>query len=306
MTTAKSPKTITFFRSATFLNESQVGMQQYMAKSKQAIGGYWASTSSKAQGTGLTPSEIKMLLPEVLEIHPDDREFRQKVKEFYESMDTQVPYGVGRTLNISLEDDEKELSEKNLPVEVMDYLRYRHAIKHPEVAMSKADAIGNQLIKFYVHNPEEVKETSKELREKRRDAMTLYIQVSTDEEKMTNVMALFGEDPRAYTYAEKSDFLEAKVQSKVLADVTKFIDIVNDKQLETKAFINKLVKTGVLKNVGTRFAVTQTNAILADDMDAMIIEMQDEETNSELIVSLKAQLQEAMAKKVKKAINLKK
>lgn len=295
----KNVRHVTFFRSSSFLNESQVGLAEFMSKTKQSIGGYWASTQSKAQGTGLTQSEIRMLLPAVLDIHPDDREFRPKVKEFYEGINTTVPFKQGVTLNIGLENNEEELAADNLPLEVMDYIRYRHALGHPEVAKNKDAAIGNQLIKFYMHNPEEVKNQGTDLRDKRREAMALYIALSTDVIKVDNVLALYGKDTRTFnSLGDKLEFLETKTQSKELKDILNFITIAEDRQLETKGIINRMVTTGILKNVGTRFVLTETNAIIADDLDAMVIELQDEEKNGELILSLKAKLQQEMGKKV--------
>lgn len=285
----------------SFISQSQQGLDGYLAQSKQPVGGYWASASSKAIGTGLTPDEVNLLLPLVLDIDSKDREFRAEVRKFYEALETPVDYHTGKTLKISLTDDDKPLSEKNLPVDVMDYIRYRHILGNPEVAESKEKAAGNRLIRFYIHNPNAVKEQGNKLREKRSEAMALYLKLTKEEIRVDNVLALYGEDPRAFAdMEEKLSFLEKKSQADKLEDVQKFIDILEDKQLEIKGFINKLVKTGVLKEVGTRYLIAQTGKILADDIDGAIVELSDETNNSELIVVLKTQLQEKMKTLIKK------
>lgn len=299
MTTAQ-PKTVTIYRMPSFLSESQQGLDGYLAMSKQPVGGYWASTSSKAVGTGLSPNEINILLPLVLDIHHEDREFRQEVRKFYESLETPVDYKHGKTLNIGLEDDSKPLSKSNLPQDVMDYIRYRHALGNPEVAASRDEATGNRLKRFYIHDPNAVKENSNKLREKREEAMTLYLSISKEEVKVDNVLALFGEDPRTFNdLDDKLENLQKKTQSSDLKELQKFIDIAEDNQLEIKGFIQKLVKVGVLKIVGTRYVVAENGTVLADDLQGAVIELSDEEKNSELIVVLKSQLQEQLKKKVK-------
>jgi len=290
-------KTVTIFRTTSFLSESQKGLDEYLANSKRSIGGYWASTSSKAIGTGLTPNEQNLLLPLVLDISPEDREFRAEVRKFYEALETKVPYKTGKQLIVSLADDSSPLSKENLPVEVMDYIRYKHAIGNPEVAMSQDAATGNQLKTFYIHNPKDVKSKNTSVREKREDAMTLYLSISRDEEKVDNVIAMFGKDPRTFAdESEKLDFLQAKTNSNNAEELDMFIKIVEDKDLEVKSFIKKLVQTGVLKTIGSRYMTISNNTIIGDTLEETILELQNAK-NSELLVVLKSELQ-AKAKKV--------
>jgi hypothetical protein len=291
-------KTITIFRTKSFFETSQPGAAAYLSKSKQSVGGYWASPQSKAVGKGLTPSQERLLLPTILDVDADDRDFRKEVKAFYEGLETKVPYVGGVTLRISLEDDTKELSKENLPLEVMDYLRYKHAIGHPEVAESLDLAEGDLMKKFYVHDPNTVKDRKEDLRKAKDEAMQAYLNISKSPEKIDNVLALLGEDPRKYSAAEKLDWLQAKAASAVLAELTTFIDTVADKQLEIKGFIRKLVVANILKTVGTRYMFTDTSAIIGNDLEETVLELQDEVKNSETIVVLKAKLQDAMKKKI--------
>jgi hypothetical protein len=293
-------KTVTIFRSKSFFETSQPGAAAYLAKSKQSIGGYWASPQSKAVGKGLTPTQERILLPPIIDVDADDRDFRKEVKAFYEGLETKVPYIGGITLTISLEDDSKELSKDNLPINIMDYLRYKHALGHPEVAESFDLAEGDLMKNYYVHDPSTVKDRKADLRKTKDEAMQAYLNISNNPEKVDNVLALLGEDPRKYTAAERLDLLQAKAASNVHAELTTFIGTVADKQLEIKGFIKKLVATGILKTVGTRYMFTDTSAIIGNDLEETVLELQDEAKNSETIIVLKAKLQDAMKKKITK------
>lgn len=291
--------TVSIYRTEGFFNTSQPGAAAFMASAKMSIGGYWASASSKAIGTGLTPTEQNILLPLVLDMHPDDREFRKTVREFYEALTTKVPYSTGVTLKIELEDPSKPLSITNLPKEAMDYIRWKHALGHPDVAADKEAAAGDMLKKFYVHDPSTVKDKKADLRKLKEEAMAAYLALSKDETKVDNVLALLGEDPRGFKdLSEKLEFLQTRSASADSEELKTFTETAGDNQLEIKSFIKKLALTGVLRTVGTRYLVEGTNEVLGNDLEETVLELQDEEKNSELIVVLKAKLQDQMKKKI--------
>jgi hypothetical protein len=290
---------ITIFRTVGFFGSSQPGAPAYLANSKQSIGGYWASATSKAIGTGMTPTEIQIVLPLVIDVEATDRDFRKEVKAFYEGLETKVDYTRGVELNTDLHDDTKPLSKDNLPNEPMDYIRYKHALGHPEVALSLEASKGNSIKKFYVHEPGVVKDLKAGLRKRKDEAMQAYINITGKPEKVDNVLALLGKDPRSFKDdSEKLEFLQGRATSIVLEELDTFITTVADKQLETKGFIQKLVTTGVFKTIGTRYMVTETGTIVGNDLEETILELEDEEKNSQLIVSLKAKLQDEMKKKI--------
>ena len=100
----QNSKTVTIYRAGSFLSRAQgKEIDDFFATSKRAVGSYWESTNAKRVASGLTFMEEELLMPKILDVHEKDREFRQKVTQFFVELETQIPYESGRTLEIGLE-----------------------------------------------------------------------------------------------------------------------------------------------------------------------------------------------------------
>ena len=293
---------ITIFRTRTFFNESQDKLDDFLENTKQSIGSNWASASSKQIGTGLTPREVDLLLPRLIDLDAGERDFRKGVKEFYESIHTNVDYRTGVELNIALEDNEEPLSKDNLPVNILDYVKYKHALQHPEVAKSKDEAHGNQLYRFYIHNPQDVKKKSTDTRAKRDEALAEYLKLAKEknEEKIDNVLLLFGQDVRLFADRDsKLEYLSDKANSTEVEVLKSFVENATDKDIEHKALLVKAVKVGVLKLAGARYIYVDNGQVLAHSLDEAILDIQ--ENKDDVMVQLKALVQDKIkASKAKK------
>lgn len=291
---------ITIFRAPTFLSAVQVGLDDYYATSNKDIGGYWSGKGTKGQGTGLDFEEVDLLLPLVIDYQPGEREFKKQVNEFYTDITTKVPHKDGVTLEIGLRKSNLEpLSKENLPIVPMEYIRYRHAIGHPWVAGSRDDAEGNQLKQFYVSDPEALRISGTSLRERKEKAMEAYLILTKEAKdkpaKIDDIIAVLGTDPRKYKgMDEKLDFLESLVNSTDSVKVNQFHSVATDKKVELKGFTEKLVLTGILRKVGSRYLVAETDKILGDSLEEVLLELEDTAKNGQLVTVFKAQLQEKM------------
>lgn len=291
---------ITIFRAPTFLSSVQTGLDDYYAMSHKDIGSYLSSKGTNTPGTGLDFEEVNLLLPLIIDYTPGEREFKAKVKEFYDSISTKVPYKDGVVLEIGLrKSNDQPLSADNLPIEPMDYIRYRHAVGHPWVAQSRDEGSGNQLKQYYVSDPEAIRVGTTNLREQREKAMEAYL-VLTKEYKdkptqVDDILAVLGEDPRGFkTKDEKLDFLEELAKSPDVDKVKRFMAVATDKKIGLKGFVEKLVFTGILRKVGARYLVAETDKILGDSLEEVLLELDDTEKNGQLITVFKSQLQEKM------------
>lgn len=296
----ENSKVVTIYRSRTFANEAQKGLEDFFAGATKSIGSYWESTNSKIVGSGLSITEQNILMPLLIDLPVEDREFRKKVKEFFEEMVTKVPYKDGVTLEIGLEEsNDKKLSATNLPIKLMDYVRWRHASGHPEVARTRDEAEGNQLKKYYIYDPNTIKQKSNSLRDARDKAMEYYLVIKKDEAKVDNYLALLGEDPRAYAdFDDKLEVLTKLVNSTEIEAVERFTALYEDPKTELKALVEKMVIMGILKRIGNRYLIAETDRILGDGLEEVLLELEDEAKNGELITVLKSQLQEKLKAKV--------
>ena len=290
--------TINIYRTRTFFNESQDGIDEYLAATKQSIGSNWSSSSNKQIGTGLTPTEISILIPHLIDLEPTDRDFKKAVKDFYQSIHTNVDYTSGVELDISLHNNDEPLSVDNLPNNVYDYVKYRHAMQHPEVAPNAETAKGNSLYRFYIHNPLEVKRKTTDIRERRDEALAEYLKLTKEkgEEKIDNVMFLFGEDARLYDKDAKLEFLSAKANSSDSEVLSIFIKNATDKDLDLKGVLAKAVKVGVLKMAGARYLYVENGNVLAYSQDEAVLNLKED---ADTLTALKALIQDKTKTKAK-------
>jgi len=125
-------------------------VQEWYGQSYRAIGPYYEN-DTKSVATGLSFDEQRILLPHVTGIEPADRDFRRAVQDYYHTIQTRVPKN-GVKLQISLENDALPLSNENMPLNIKDYLCYKHILNHPEVAKDQPEAQRYYNKKFYIHD----------------------------------------------------------------------------------------------------------------------------------------------------------
>lgn len=264
----------------------QKELDEYYAMANVSIGGYW---SNKTHGNGLSISEKKLLLPIILDIHPEDRDFNKAVKEFYtSSMVSKIPYKTGLTLEIGLERSNKEpVGPDNMPININDFIRYRHIIHHPDVAATEAE--NTMLKKFYVFDPM-ADQLRKEMElEVKNRAMEKYLNLKDDKKKSRVVMRLLGELPSKYkTEGEFQTALKGFAETKP----EMFIKAAEDKDGATKFVIESMVDAKVLRRVGEAIVTVGEGELLGHSLDEVVIEF-GKESRAELITTLKIRLQEA-------------
>lgn len=302
--THKNTKIVTIFRAGSFLSRAQTqGVEDFLSTTKKSIGSYWESGSSKRIGTGLTFPEEELLLPYLLDVPAEDREFRKKVSTFFVDIDTHVPHKLGRQLEIGLlEDNDKPLTKKNFPINVMDYIRYRHAMSHPFVAANKELADGNARIEFYIFDSSDViKKNTKKTTEKDA-AIQIYLQIKADETKVNSMLTVLGVDPREFVGPDAVSLKQEELRSLAEADAEKFTTAYNEADLDIRYWIKTMANTGVLKKIGVKYLDGETSKLIGNNEEETIFFFKDEE-NSETVALLKARMQEAIKKPAAKIRN---
>lgn len=297
-------KRITLFLAGSFLENAQTGAQDFMAMSKKSIGSYFAGTLGSSVGNGLSFPEIDLLLPLLIDVPKDDRTFREAVTTFYKNLATNIPFGVGRELEIGLTlDNDKpttwrnEKDEPNLPIHLQDYIRYRHAKGHPWVAASKSEALGNMLKHFYIFDETAVNAENAEAGKARDKAITTYLSIKADGEKIDAMLTLMGIDIRVYHGVDKDDLKLEELRSLASKRYDEFNEIFEGKHFEERFTVQKMINTGVIRKVGAQLIDNETGKVLGHNMEEIIYYMKDV-NNSDIVSILKAKTQEAMKKKV--------
>jgi len=299
---------VSIHRLGTFLSRAQAKTSDtFFSSNKESVGGYFEKGSSHKIGSGLSLEEEKLLLPEIIDTPADDRDFRKKVSEFFNELSTDVPADTGTSLEIGLlKDNSQPVGKENMPISIMDFIRYRHALGHPFVTASKESGEGNMTKRFYIFDKEALQIKKTQVGAEKDAAMEIFLKVKKDPKQIDQMLTLMGEDIRNYANDKNKD-QRKEDQLRLLLD-TKPVDfkkIYDEGDLEIRAWIESMITTGVLKRIGKRVidpeAPVETDNEIGVTMDEAIFWFKDEK-NSGTVGTLKARLQEAMLQVPEKEI----
>lgn len=144
------------------------------------------------------------------------------------------------------------------PVNKGEYILWLYAFKHSHVANRIDDVDKSRNIRFYLSDEKENKKKNDRTFKLKFEAGTLLRNILDDKEKVDNLLVIYGK--------QISDEME---KHKALAFETdhnpeKFITLANDKNLNVKATITRMVHVGLLKQL-------EGSAIIVDGIDSSII-----------------------------------
>lgn len=297
-------KKVTIYRAGSFINDAQTNAQDFMALSKKSIGSNWSSSTGKGIGTGLTFAEIDILLPLVLDLPSTDRTFREKVREYFASIITHVAYETGRELEIGLElDNNQPITYSkpgpngtmlfNLPIDVADYLRYRHAQQHPKVAANKSKAMGDKLKEFYIFDKEDAIRDNTVIAKNKDKALVAYLSIISDPQKVNVMLTLLGTDPRTFKGKNAHSLREQALREKADKSADKFLEVYTQDNFEEKYLLQAMVNSGVLRQISKQYVDASTGEPIGHNLEEAIYFFKDPANNNQISI-LKSALQDAL------------
>jgi len=284
-------------RRSLFDTANRPELEEYFADSSIGVGSYFAKGTSR-EASGLSIPEENILMPLVLGIPSDDRDFRGKVNEYFSNINSKIPADSnpkkptdGLALEIGLHRDNNapiSAKDENLPINVEQFIRYRQIAGHPWVGVSGEDD-GNQLKRFLIFDPKKQLKATKAVNEEADIALTRYIQIKQDKSKVRMYLRLTGHDLSKITPGEEVAALRTKAQS----DPVNFNKAWSDPYKEHKYQIEEMVAFGLLKQVGTRILYGQTE--IGRNLEEAVLWLKDPH-HSDSYRSLKAMLDDAWVK----------
>lgn len=270
-TAIKKGKKAKLVISYAFTQRTETENKVIYANAIQPIGSYYDGSGI---GCGLDLEEINILMPHILKVQASHPEFLNKVTAFF--VDYEVIFNNNETesieLYISLEDDTKELSKSNLPLNIDDYLKYRFLRAHPFVA-SSIDMAAHFGMR-YVLTDEVTEETAKKLKfELDEKANALFYGLKSDTEKTKQVASLlnisiFGKS--------QTDLLEAIQKSKT-EDKRNFITILEDEDLLLKAMLKSAERNEIIRLVGNTYFLVEEGTELGLGIENTILFLKSKE-----------------------------
>lgn len=283
-------------------NPKDPEVKVWLDQLKISVGSYYNS-SGRGSGTGLSEEEMKVLLPRVINVAYNDLSFRSEVNKYYASFVTRIPSG-GLPLEIGLQhDNEKpvtllakikgseEMEYINLPINIEQYLAYRHAIGHPFTRMSEEEALSDPTAHYYIDDPmDKTVKKNKEIEIADR-AYSKYLDVKKDIKTVNMVLTLLGKKVKDIDKDNRIPVLKELMEK----DPKTFTEISSDPQLAMKYEISQMVSRNILTAHGNspRYVITESGTEIAVGIDDLIGWMKDK-ANSEDVGLLKSKLQASL------------
>ncbi len=250
--------------------------------SKKSIGSVMTKTGETAHG--LTHDEIKKLMPNIVNVDSTEFNFRQKVDEYFKALTLRPDKVSGLRLEIGLDENDD-------PINSLEYVHYKFALQSPRVARN-GDDIKHGVSMFLVTDKEKELVETHDLLEKRRKAYKEYIKLLDDSKKFKVVAMLLSSD-LGYGIMEIKNVDEREVKIKLEKFVQdypeKFYDLISDKHLSVRAFIEECISAGALNRVGK--AILNGDQKIGSSIEEAIMFLTDK-ANSEIYVTLKARVSE--------------
>ena len=227
---------------------------------------------------GLDPAEEKQLMNGILDVSPEHSDWPKHSKEFWAEMSIPVGF-TGVELEIGLNED-------GSPLSIMDYLKYKFAVKHPHVALTEDEMSKDFGKRFYIQDltrEDKVKNTQIQFK---KDADKEFIKLSSTPKNMRRVLRLMANtNPDRMTDEQVENALYEIKDSKT----RKFLKIATDKNLEMKAEIEELVTASVLRKIGNQ--VIFIDEVIGATLEDAVVYLKDKKNSGTLTV-LRAKLKE--------------
>lgn len=243
------------------------------ADSKWKIGSCFSREGDIA--TGLSRKEVQKYLPDFIGISPDEVGFAKGVRNFFADLTIDVP-SEGLVLEIGVDED-------GFPLAVLDFIKYRFAKANPKVVDQGKDK-NPYLHLFEIVDPQEkLQQQSAHLK--------LKVEANKEFTKLIGNDIKFGHVCNVLLGSNKMSREELEIaMDKLIQDNPKsFLEVVQDKNLDTRSFILECVSYQVLRKAGTSYI--NGDDIIGGEMDEAIVYLKDPK-NSDVVATLKARLAE--------------
>lgn len=227
---------------------------------------------------GLTDKEEETLLRGIIDVPYGHEKWPEKSKDFWASLSVKVPFE-GVELNITVDDSGE-------PEERMQYIIYKWALKHRQVAINEEEMKAQTGKRFYIYDPEKDLLKRNEKVQVQKDADREFIKVSSDLDKM-KVLArvLLNTDPNRMAELE----LENNLYDYKTSNPERFLKYCKDPNLEIQAEIEEMVESSVLRKIGNQ--IIFGDETIGEDMKDAITYFKNKKNSGQVNV-MRARLKE--------------
>lgn len=288
--------------------------EELYSEGRFRISSTWAK-GGKDIKRGITNSEEKMLMPQIMGVSIADPTFSKAAKTFFANLVIHIPADKGAEFNITTVKNPTYNPEngqpKTLPIHPVDYVHYMFCAADPAVAEDETSMKRNSLYKYYIEDLSQKKEEDVEALNLRRKATAEYLKLGADEVMMDWLLTMLGS---ATSDPIPVDQLDINDKDLLLDKFTKkhpqlFYELATDVDLKLKALIATALSRDYLDVQGDTYFYGDIK--LGQGLDQAVRFIKDP-ANSKIYVGLRASMeqegfvletvdqQQAVQKKVKK------
>lgn len=231
----------------------------------------------KAPAKGVKDDEEEeQFLPQILGINKADSTRFEKYRNFWNDFMVEVPYE-GLTLDVSTD-------KSGNPKNIRDYITYKWLLKHPKCANDPALAENNSRFKAFLYDPEAERKEKINFREQQEKASKLYHKVVDDTESNTTQWVLKVHDGQTQGNPEDD---KNRLWDIAKDSPAEFIQIAEDNNLESKAYIMELLANEIINKEGNKYRYM--DEYIGHDLESAVAWWNDQ-NNSSKVLSLKSKL----------------
>lgn len=187
---------------------------------------------------------------------------------------------------------EKTKYRYGLPINLADYMLWRWCLVYGDVAVdvSLINVAGH--IRFYIHDADREKYKSEVQFATRNKAMALYVKLLEEPDKASNILWVYRQGALDVSTLDKTDKY-MMLSNLANSEPNKLIAIYDDKDLDIKATIERMINSGILKRLeNSNVIVDENNDIIGNSTDEAIVFFKNSEGNKAAITRLKAKLRD--------------
>jgi hypothetical protein len=228
------------------------------------IGSSFKAGTTKPLGLYIFEDEKERdkLMPQIIGISPSSVDFNKVLEKYWCNISISIP-ATGKRLDCSIE----HLSETEWrPRNVEDYILWKYCLKYSGVANTEADIGKSNKINFVLWNEKEQKQKDLTL-QKMKDAATMArISLREDQVKANSVLYVYNE-----TVSKDADTNMLVLAKLAEENPAKFLGIVKDKDLLSKAFVQRAINSNILTQpVGSTLIGYEGNIIGSNISEAIL------------------------------------
>lgn len=206
---------------------------------------------------GLTPQEEQRYLPRLIGVRLDSEQWNDKVLNYWADFFIAVPYEGEIELEVGFQlNSNKEVE----PINLDDYIKYNFAKQHREVAATREELDNMFIYTYYMIDKGAEQDLMEEQYEVRKKANRLFIKLVESKEpsakdKIDWILETSGGEKGTGINVNVLSPSQRELELERLKDKnpSRFVEIMNDPHLETRALIRKAVSYGAIMQDGNSY-----------------------------------------------------